>query len=75
MNRKQARIALIVKMSGKCSQCSEADITKLETHHTKRIITAKGNPLIELQQFMRTGQIPDGIEVLCKKCNNKRRRI
>lgn len=75
MNRKQARIELIVKMGGKCSQCCEADITKLELHHTKRIITAQGNPLIELHKFMRTGIIPDGLEVLCKACNNKRRRI
>jgi hypothetical protein len=64
-----------MQLGGKCNQCGETNIAKLEIHHTKRIVTAKGDRNVELRYFMRTGRIPDGVEVLCKKCNNKRRLI
>ena len=75
MNYKEARLKLIQLLGGKCNQCGEADIAKLEIHHTKRIVTAKGDRNVELRLFIRTGKIPYGVDVLCKKCNNKRRLI
>jgi len=75
MNYKEARLKLIQLMGGKCNRCGEADIAKLEIHHTKRIVTAKGDRNVELRLFIRTGKIPYGVDVLCKKCNNKRRLI
>jgi hypothetical protein len=62
-------------LGGKCVQCGESNIQLLELHHTKRVVTAKGDRKIELRMFMKTGKVPAGIEVLCKKCNNKRRLI
>ena len=75
MNTKQARLSLIALMGNRCNQCGEPDITKLEIHHTKRIVTGKGDHYIELRQYIRTGKVPYGVEVLCKKCNSKRRLI
>ena len=75
MNYKEARLKLIKLLGGKCNQCGETDITKLEINHTKRIVTAKGDHNVELRLFIKTGRIPYGVDVLCKKCNNKRRLI
>ena len=53
MNYKEARLKLIQLMGGKCNRCGEADIAKLEIHHTKRIVTAKGDRNVELRLFIR----------------------
>jgi predicted nucleic-acid-binding Zn-ribbon protein len=68
-NLKELRLQLIMALGARCELCGCTDLSKLQIDHTKRRVGSQGDRTRELLEFANTGLIPDGVRVLCRKCN------
>ena len=78
MNLKQIRDKMVKAMGGKCSECGKnLPSDQLIIHHTafekgKKLGSGNYERINMLYEFARTGVIPEGVRLLCDRCNRKR---